>query len=54
MMEMKRKILAILMVLMFFTIPVSFAQASNTNEEQGNNSVAVEIASFNEDSSLNS
>lgn len=54
MMEMKRKILAILMVLMFFAIPFSFAQASNTNEEQGNNSVAVEIASFNEDDSLTS
>ncbi|KYK19966.1 hypothetical protein AYK24_10795 [Thermoplasmatales archaeon SG8-52-4] len=51
-MEMKRKILAILMVLMFFSIPLSFAQASMTGEGQDNDNVAVEIASFNEDNSL--
>lgn len=53
MMEMKRKILAILMVFMFFTIPISFAQASMINQEQGNDTVSLEIASFNEDSSFN-
>lgn len=52
-MEMKEKILAILMVFMFFTIPISLAQASMINQEQGNDTVSLEIASFNEDSSFN-
>ena len=52
-MEMKRKILAILMVFMFFTIPISLAQASMINQEQGNDTVSLEIASFSEDSSFN-
>jgi hypothetical protein len=53
-MKWKRKILAFLMVLMFFLIPFSFAQASNTNEESVNEPVAIEIGSFNEDNSFTS
>ena len=51
-MEMKRKTLAILMVFMFFTIPFSFAQAGNINNEQISDTVSVEIESFNDDSSF--
>ena len=51
-MKVKKKVLAILMVLMFFAIPFSFAQAGDTIGEQNNSTVSVEMAAVNEDGSF--
>ena len=48
-MKMKRKILAIWMVLIFLAIPFSFAQASETSKERSNESVSIEMVALNED-----
>jgi hypothetical protein len=51
-MKMKKKVLAILMVLMFFAIPFSFAQAEETTVGKNNSMIEVEIATVNEDGSF--
>jgi hypothetical protein len=51
-MKMKKKVLAILMVLMFFAIPFSFAQAGDTTWEQSNSTISVEMVTLNEDGSF--
>lgn len=53
-MEIKRKITAILIILLLLAIPVSIAQASEVTEEiNQNETIAVEIVSLNEDGTTN-
>jgi hypothetical protein len=52
-MKMKRKIIAIWIILLLIAIPFSIAQASETyEEEQNNENISIEIAAVNEDGSI--